>query len=140
MSGDRWRSKSERRDEGGTSPPLERLIGALGAILVIALVAFLAYQAAVLPDTGPRLSTTVARIERAGDQFVTHVRVANSGGETAEGVTVAGRLRTPNGEGEKVTTTISFIPAQSTRRAALVFGHDPRDGELDVRAAAYELP
>ena len=136
MSEDQSRDRESRKG----LPPLERLLGALGAVLVLALLTFLVYQSAVGSETGPELSTEVSRIAPAGDQFVAHVRVRNRGGETAESVSVSGDLRVAGTRVGQASTTIAHIPANSSRQAALVFERDPRDGRLDVRAEGYALP
>ena len=85
-------------------------------------------------------SVAVSGIERVEDQFVVHVRVRKTGGETASGVTVAGALKAGGNTTEQATTTVSYVPPTSFREAALVFTRDPRDAKLTVRAAGYELP
>jgi uncharacterized protein (TIGR02588 family) len=125
---------------GRGSPPLERLLGVLGGVLVVGLLAFLAYEGAVTPDTGPDLRARVERIERVGDNFVAHVRVTNDGGETAEGVTVVGEVRAEGRSVHRATTTLSYVPAESGGEATLVFTFDPRRADLTVRAAGYEVP
>ncbi len=122
------------------SPPLELVLGALGGLLVAALLAFLAYQAAAVPDRGAELRVTVESLERTGSQLVAHVRVKNDGGETAEGVGVAGTLHDDGDVVERATTTLSYVPAQSSRRAALVFSGDPANPELSVGVTGYAFP
>lgn len=121
----------------GSSSHLELLISVVGAILTLALLGFLAYQAVAVGDSGPELTAAVSRIDRVGDQFVAQVRVENNGGKTASGVNVTGELKLEHTTVERATTTISFVPPTSSRRAALVFTRDPRRGRLSVRAAGY---
>lgn len=138
------------RDEGRDGPGSrrdpevsskgERLVAVLGVILVVALLGFLAYQALAGAEGGPQLSVDVARIDRAGNQFVVHARIRNDGGMTARSVSVSGALTDGGRTLEQATTTVSYVPPTSFRDAALVFTRDPRDVKLSVRAAGYELP
>lgn len=134
------RGQNEDSKQHGGGPVLERLVGALGGVLVVALLVFLIYQAVAVSDGGPDLSATVSGIEHVGGQYVTHVRVENQGGETASGVNLAGTLSVDGTTVEQATTTISYVPLKSSRRAVLVFARDPREAKLSVRAAGYELP
>lgn len=142
MSQDESARDDAQPEDSGTegTPPLERLIGAVGGVLVLALLAFLGFQAIAAPDDGVNLTAAVTRIEPAGEQFATHVRVENDGHETAAAVTVAGEVQVGAKTAEEATATISYLPAQSVRHAVLVFTQDPRDAKLSVRAAGYALP
>ena len=112
----------------------------IGASLVAGVVAFLAYQAVAVPDTGPDLHVAVSRIERVDDRFVVHVRVGNDGDQTARGVAVAGSISSDGKTIQQANTTVSYVPPTSSRRAALVFTRDPREASLSVRVSGYELP
>lgn len=118
----------------------ERLVGVLGVMLVVGLLCFLGYQALAGAEGGPELSVDVERVERGEDQFVVHVRIRNEGGKTARNVSVSGALTDGDRTLEQATTTVSYVPTTSFRAAALVFTRDPREVELSVRAAGYELP
>lgn len=126
--------------EPPASPKWELLLAVLGGAVVLALLAFLAYQALAVSDTGPQLSAAVSKVERAGDHFVAHVRVDNDGNEAARDVNVSGELSANGKTLQEASTTISYLPPTSFRRAALLFTKDPRQVKLTVRVAGYELP
>jgi uncharacterized protein (TIGR02588 family) len=93
------------------------------------------------PRTRVRSSPLASSVSSASkNQFVAHVRVTNDGGETAQGVSVVGEVRAEGGTVQRATTTLAYVPAESGGNAALIFGVDPRKGDLVVRAAGYELP
>ena len=137
--------RDERGEGGGSrrdpavSSKGERLVAALGVILVVALLCFLAYQALAGAEGGPELGVDVERVERARDQFVVHVRIRNDGGKTARSVSVSGALTDGGRTVEQATTTVSYVPPTSVRAAALVFTRDTREVKLSVRAEGYDL-
>lgn len=131
---------SSERQEPRASPKWELLLALLGGAVVLAVLAFLAYQALAVSDTGPQLSAAVSNVERVGDHFVAHVRVDNDGNQTARGVNVSGELSANGKTLQQASTTISYLPPTSFRKGALLFTKDPRQLKLTVRVAGYELP
>ena len=136
----------ERRDDAdpghGSHPPPSRwefAVGALGALLVIATVAFLAWQAATDDGSPPDIVVRVDSISPATDGWRVELTARNLGGTTAAQVLVEGELRAPGAEPEKGEVMIDYIPGRSERRAGLLFRGDPRRG-LDLRARGYDLP
>lgn len=135
-------------DDGGTnddeepgrgSSAGEYAVGALGALLVVALLAFLGYQA-VVRDTGPEISVAVTRVDAAAAGYAARVEVTNHGGTTASGVVISGALRRDGRLVDQASTTAAYVPPDSMRTVALVFSEDPRTGELTVGPDGYAVP
>ena len=116
----------------------EYVIGAIGALLVVALLAFLGHQA-VVRRTGPELSVEVTRVDAGPTGYAVHVEVTNHGGTTASGVVVSGRLTRGGPPVDSATTTVAYVPPDSTRTAALVFDEDPSPGRLTVGVDGYAV-
>ncbi len=121
-------------------PPLsERVLGGLGALAVAALFAFLIAEA-VAEDRDPELVAGLESVEQMNDNFAVHVYVRNDGGETAVDVGLSGEITAGGRVIETSSTTVSYVPERSVRRAVLLFERDPREHEFEVAPSGYELP
>lgn len=123
-----------------TPHPVEWLIGGISAVLVVALLSYLAYLGMAADDRPPEFAVTVEEIEKVGERFHINVAVTNPGDSTAAGVIVRARL----GErGELVETgeiEFDYLPAGSTRRGAFVFTNDPVSRDLELSVLGYTEP
>ncbi|MGY1652771.1 hypothetical protein [Geodermatophilus sp. SYSU D01119] len=117
----------------------EYAVGTLGLLLVLALLAFLGYQALAVRQTGPQLTATVTGIEQVEGGWQARFTVRNTGGAAVAQVEVTGTLES-GGTSEEATATLDHVPAQSSRGGALLFTTDPRSGRLEVRPVGYALP
>lgn len=117
----------------------EYVAGALGGVLVLLLVAFLAYQAVAVRDTGPDLAVEITAVEEVGTSYQVHLAVTNDGGTTAEAVHLSGSVSRRGERVEEASASIAYVPPESRRDAVLVFSTDPRDGELAVGADGFRV-
>lgn len=124
----------------GQRPAAEWAVGVLGAVVLIAVVGFLAYQAAAVRDGPPNLRVPVIQVDEQGPPYVVTVRVHNGGGRTAEDVQLAGELARGDTTVEQASATARYVPPHSHRKALLVFRTDPDTATLNVKAAGYSLP
>ncbi|MGY1634642.1 hypothetical protein ACI784_23320 [Geodermatophilus sp. SYSU D01186] len=127
-------------EEGGGSGAAEYVAGALGGLLVLALVGFLAYQALGARETGPELAVVVTGVEETGADWTVYFQAVNSGGHTAEGVQIEGAVLRAGRPVDRASSSIAYLPAHSSRAGALVFSTDPASGELEVGPVGYRLP
>jgi uncharacterized protein (TIGR02588 family) len=118
----------------------EYVAGALGGLLVLALVAFLAYQALGVRETGPEVSVVVTGVEQDGAGWTVRYEAVNSGGQTAEAVQIGGTLVRDGRQVGEASSSIAYLPPHSSRAGALVFSTDPGRGELRVGVVGYRWP
>ncbi|TFV57733.1 TIGR02588 family protein [Geodermatophilus sp. DF01-2] len=130
----------DQPDGGQGTPPAEKLVGVLGALLVAALLGFLIHQAVAVRESGPRLSVAVTSIEEAGEGYAVHFTAVNDGGATAEAVQISGTLRRQGEVVDQAVSQLAYLPPDSRHRGALIFSEDPRRGDLVVGPAGYRLP
>jgi uncharacterized protein (TIGR02588 family) len=116
----------------------EWAVGALGLLLLLALVGFLAREATT-SATPPDLTARVDSVSRLTSGWLAHVRVLNRGRETAVEVTVEGEL-VAGSDTVRRETTLDYVPGRSERGGGLLFDRDPSSGRLDVRATGYQEP
>ena len=120
-------------------PITEWIIGALGALLTLAAIAYLVHEAWRGDRSPPEIAVSVSAIESIRTGYRVRLQARNEGGEAAARVRVEGRL-TSGGESETVETELDYLPAHSERTAGLFFRRDPREGQLELRATSYEDP
>jgi uncharacterized protein (TIGR02588 family) len=130
---------NHQHDEGRGSPAGEYAAGAVGALLVVALIVFLAYQA-VVRDALPEIAVEVTQVDVAPAGYAVRIEVTNEGGTTAEGVVISGRLTRDGRQVDQSSSTVPYIPPDSMRTVALVFSEDPRTGQLTVGSDGYTVP
>ncbi|MGY1709320.1 hypothetical protein ACI8AC_07385 [Geodermatophilus sp. SYSU D00758] len=133
-------SRSTPEDRDGSTSPGEYLVGALGGLLVLALVGFLTYQALGVRETGPELAVVVTRLDRSAAGWTVYYETVNTGGRTAEAVQIGGTLVRDGRPVEQASSSIAYLPPHSSRVGALVFSTDPGSGELRVGTRGYRVP
>ncbi|MCZ2857311.1 hypothetical protein [Blastococcus sp. VKM Ac-2987] len=122
-----------------TTSAAEYVLGGLGGLLVLLLVAFLGYEAVAVREGGPDLAVEITAVEPAGAGYEVWLRVRNDGGTTAETVQLGGRLTRGGRLVEQASATVAYVPPESVRDAVLVFASDPRDGVLAVGPEGYRV-
>lgn len=118
----------------------EPLVGIAGAVVIVAALVFLTYQAVAVRDGGPELTASVTQVEHTGEHYVVHYRVTNDGGTTAGAVQIVGELTGNSKSVQKLTATVAYVPVDSSRTGALIFTSNPDLGRLSVWAAGYKNP
>ena len=119
---------------------LEWVVAALGLLLVVGAVAFLAVDAVRGGDRPPDVvvrADTVVALEGGG--WLVRFSARNRGRETAASVGIAGELRDAAGT-ETSRVTLDYLPGRSARTGGLFFRRDPRRAELRLRAEGYQAP
>ena len=118
---------------------LEWAVFGLGAALVCGVLGFLAYDGATTAEAPAQFRIELGRPERRADGYHVPVHLTNSGGETAEGVSVEVVLEAAGRE-ERGEFVVAFLPRGGTREASVTFRTDPATGSLRARVLGYEKP
>ncbi len=115
-------------------------IGMASAILLL-IAGLVIYDWMITPTLPPIVS-----ISRDGDilaregQFYVPFVVKNLGGDTATAVEVVGELSIDGQVVEDGTQEIDFLSGAEAEAGMFIFSQDPRQGELVLRVASYQLP
>ena len=117
----------------------EWFVAAIGALLLIAVVAFTIYRIGETRDPAA-FTIEVESVVEAGGGYLANLRITNTGDETAAALTLEGKLMQGGEEVEASTATLTYVPANSTRNAAMVFTKDPRMVTLEIRPLGFEKP
>lgn len=121
-------------------PPAEWAVAALGALLLVAALAFLTREALRGPGRPPDIVLTADTVVAGRGGWLVRVRARNVGDETAAEVTVRGTLALPNGEVTERDAALGYVPAGSARAGGLVFPADPRRGRLTLEVVGHQRP
>ncbi|MFN3388176.1 MAG: hypothetical protein ACK40O_04545 [Allosphingosinicella sp.] len=123
------------------TPLLEWIAAGLGALITLCLLGFIAWEALVGTHSGPAaVSLEATRLHRSPTGFTVDVTARNRTDSTAAAVHIEGALGPPGAAVETSQATLSYVPGQSERKAALLFRNDPRRHGLTLRVTGYEKP
>lgn len=134
MNGKRQGGKIEGR------PVTEWLFGLASAVLVLALLVFLAYQALFAESAPPSFEVSVEKVERRGEATWVTVAVANRGDKAASAVTVTATPLDALAGGSSQQIEFDYIAANGIRRGAFMFAEPATADQLDIAVTAYTEP
>jgi uncharacterized protein (TIGR02588 family) len=115
-------------------------IGAAGGVLVLATLAYMAYESIAIRETLPQIALEVETVNKSGHGFLAMVVVSNSGGSTAAQLRVEATLMRDGRAIETGELTFPYVPARSHRRGGLYLTQEPGPGELKLRAVSFLEP
>ena len=116
------------------------IVSLVGLIFVLGSIGYMFFKATKNEISPPDIVIQQERVSQQTDSYLVEIRVTNRGGSAAARLMVEGSLL-KNGETvESSTITMEYVPAESSRKAGLLFTQDPRLYQLKVRALGYEEP
>jgi uncharacterized protein (TIGR02588 family) len=119
---------------------LEWICFAVSLLLVMSLLAYLAYEALNTGQSPPRIEFRLGPTEQREGKFLVKVIAENRGEQTAEGVHVEVVLKS-DGKEERGKFIIDRLPRQGRRSGFVIFENDPRLAtSLQARALGYAEP
>ncbi len=124
------------------TPFWEKVVGAAGLLLVLAVVGFLLYEA-LQPQTAAEIVAEVKAVTPQAGGYLVDFLASNHGRQTAASVTIEGALYDPATGDEPVETaevTLDYIPDQSERTGSFVFAHDPRQYTVRLQVKGFMDP
>jgi uncharacterized protein (TIGR02588 family) len=119
---------------------LEWSVFAVGLVLVVSVLAYLAYEGATMGSEPPSLEVRLGTPEPRTHNFIVPVTVINHGDATAEGVRLEVLMEKAETEPARGELTIPFLPRRATREGFVTFQQDPRAAQLKARVLGYEKP
>ncbi|HEY0077304.1 MAG TPA: hypothetical protein VGB73_01570 [Pyrinomonadaceae bacterium] len=119
---------------------LEWSVFAVGLVLVLFTLGYLAYVGATMGDEPPNIEVRLGTPERRPHNFIVPVALVNHGDQTAESVTVEVVLESEGQQKERGELVVAFLPRRATHEGWVAFNQDPRTGELKARVLGYGKP
>lgn len=118
----------------------EQAVAGLGAILVTAVLGYLAWQLATEGSGPPTLRLQAGASRPAGTGHLLGFEVFNDGDTTATSLEIVGRLERAGTLVEESRALIDYLPPASSRAGGLYFAHDPTQLTLVLRPGGYADP
>ncbi len=125
---------------GRALPLSEWLVAGLGALMVLGAIAYLVHHSLGRERTPPDIRLTTERVIELSNGFLVQFRARNEGRSAAAEVVIEGELAAPGGVNEVSEVTLDYLPPRSGREGGLFFAHDPRAGDLRLRAKGFARP
>jgi uncharacterized protein (TIGR02588 family) len=116
------------------------IVSLLGLIFVLGSIGYMFFKVTRNETSPPDIVIHQERVTRQTDSYLVEVRVANHGGSAAARLILEAVLLNDGEPIESSSITIEYVPAESSRKAGLLFTQDPRLYQLKVRALGYEEP
>jgi uncharacterized protein (TIGR02588 family) len=113
------------------------------SLMILTAIFTLAVWANVRTGDAPPLIVVEAQLNDVRETdtgFYVPITITNTGGLTAQGVTVTGELDTGDGQPEMAEVVITFLAGGEAESAELIFSTHPNDGEFSLGATSYLLP
>jgi uncharacterized protein (TIGR02588 family) len=126
--------------KGANTSPWEWAVAALGALLIISALGYMAYYGLTHPRTPPDVTVEARNVSRVSDGFLVEFEARNHGNSTAAGLVISGELRSGDAVAERSEITLDYLPDQSEQVGGLFFQSDPGQYDLNLRAEGYAEP
>jgi uncharacterized protein (TIGR02588 family) len=117
-------------------PLVEWIVGAASALLVVALVAFLTYEALFAGDQPPDLTAEVISLQNNSSGTSVMVRVTNHGDQAAAAVVVTASLQ----GAERKTIQLDYVSGKASQMGAFQFASAVSGREFRVEVEGYAEP
>lgn len=118
---------------------VEWLTGLVSAVIVLAVISWIAKDAFRDQDTTPDLGAKVLNTEQRSNGFQVSFEVSNTASATASQVTVDGVILNGSDVVEKASTVLDYVPGRSKARGGLIFRNDPT-GRITLNVSAFNEP
>lgn len=119
---------------------LERGVFTLSALLVAAVLGFLAVEAWSMGDSPPELIILLGPPVQGSGHWQVPVFVGNQGTQTAEEVRIVVERRHAGEVVESAELSLAYVPRRSRRSGWVTFQHEPEPGSLSARPLGYSSP
>ncbi|OLP58080.1 TIGR02588 family protein [Xaviernesmea oryzae] len=119
---------------------IEWATGLTATILVVAMIGWVAYDAATGTHAEPELVVTITAQRPAAGGTQVSFTISNTGKRSAAGVPVTGLLVRDGIVKERREVTFDYVPAQSHEDGVLIFTEDPSGAQIDLHASGYRDP
>jgi uncharacterized protein (TIGR02588 family) len=115
-------------------------VGALGLVLVLGTIAFLAHQALTTEGKAPSVSVEVVTVTPIAGGHLVRFRARNTGGGTAAALHIKGELRRDGSTIERSAAVLDYLPSSGEREGGLIFRENPNSYELRLAPEGYVDP
>ena len=118
---------------------LEWTVFGVSLVLVVGTFGYLVRESLTAAQGPPEVVIALGEPRNGAGGHMVRVTAENRGGETAEEVRIAVRLRTREDD-EEAVLVVPYLPRDASRSGWVTFRNDPRAGTLRVAGVAYQVP
>lgn len=119
---------------------IEWATGIVSAVLVVAMLGWVGYEALTDKDGPPDFRIAITGVGQVSDGYRVEFDITNLATRTAATVNVRGEVSDGNRSVEDAEVVIDYVPAHSKSSGALFFREDPRGREVPIRVVGYSDP
>lgn len=128
------------RQEAARIPWSEWAVAAVGSVLVLGVILYMAYLALTEHGAPPDISLAIERVHPASGGYLAEIVAVNSGGTTAADVTIEAVMKHRGRDIESRQLMFDFLPMHSERTAGIVFERDPGEFQVELRVLSHREP
>ena len=143
MDGQAGAAGASPRGDGRASAKqdvFEWIAGGVSAVLTLAMIGFIGWQALTADEGIPRLTVEIQAVEPVAGGWHVRFRAVNTGDATAANVAVEGQLKSGGTVVETGEGSIDYVPANSAHSGGMFFSRNPAEHEMAIRARGYQVP
>jgi uncharacterized protein (TIGR02588 family) len=133
-------TRAKNRKTHDVTPMLEWMLGAAGALLFLAGIAYLTIEGLRGEDRPAEITFTVDEVLPAGDGFLVRYSAHNHGTQTLAEVHLKAEIVAGTTVMDEAQATLDFLPGQSSRSGGFYLREDPSRYRLEIRAEGYQEP
>ncbi|MFB2550842.1 TIGR02588 family protein [Ensifer soli] len=134
------RSNGKTHAESNDPHWIEWLTGLVSAVVVLAMLGWIAHAALTESDEAPDLHIAILDALPRSGGYQVRFSVTNTASVTAAAVRIRGEISAPDRLIDSAEVTLDYVPAASTASGALIFRTDPSGKRLEIRATGYADP
>lgn len=139
-NGDRSSGNGSASSQRKRIPPVEWAVAAVGATLLVSILAFLVREAVQEPGRPADIVATIDTVLAGRGGWLVRVSARNLGDEAAVDVTLRGTLSRAGVDPLSRDTHLDYLPAHSQREMNFVYPSDPRAGRLTIEVLGHQAP
>ena len=122
------------------TPVLEWILGAIGALLFLAAIAYLTIEGLRGEDRPAQIIFTVDEVLPAGNGFLVRYSAHNQGTQTLAELHLKAEIVAGTTVMDEAQSTLDFLPGQSSRSGGFYLREDPSRYRLEIRAEGFRKP
>ncbi len=137
------RQRNSRKTPAATSSEARRIewaTGLVSALIVAAMIAWVAWEALTETETPPAFTVTVTDRAAVESGYRIVFDVANTSPQTAATVVVRGEVLDGQTVIEDADVTFDYVPGRSKASGSLFFSQDPGTRTVRLRAIGFTDP
>lgn len=133
-------AKDNEDERSETNERLEWIVASISAVIVVALLGFILFEAVTKTGDRPDISFAINGGGAMAAGYVIEVEVRNDGHVTVASVDIEAEAVLGAEETEISSVTLDYLPAESHAEVGLVFSRQVDPEQVRLRVLGYRYP